>query len=140
MRLGGAETLISYGVRPDILTKTKPIAEIQGAFHDALPPSHFGFFRKLQNSFAQGDFFFAHAGARPNVELSQQKENDLLWIREEFLSSQADFGKIIVHGHTPTRAVEVMPNRINIDTGAFATGRLSCLVIEDSSLSVIDTA
>ena len=76
---------------------------------------------------------------KPNVELSRQKESDLLWIREEFLSSNDDFGKIIVHGHTPTREIEVGPNRINIDTGAFATGRLTCLVIEGESLSVIDT-
>jgi serine/threonine protein phosphatase 1 len=87
-----------------------------------------------------GDFFFAHAGVKPNVDLSQQKERDLLWIREEFLSSKDNFGKIIVHGHTPTSEIEVKPNRINIDTGAFATGRLTCLVIEDQSLSVIDTS
>jgi len=90
-------------------------------------------------SFACGDFFFAHAGVRPQVELSQQKEADLLWIRDEFLTSTEDFGKIVVHGHTPTREIEIGRNRINIDTGAFATGRLTCLVIEDSSLSVIDT-
>jgi serine/threonine protein phosphatase 1 len=139
MRLGGVETLISYGINPAQLTSGKPIVELQAAFHAALPQAHFGFFRDLQLSFACGDFFFAHAGVRPGVELSRQAENDLLWIREEFLSSAEDFGKIVVHGHTPARAVEVGPNRINIDTGAFATGRLTCLVIEDLSLSVIDT-
>jgi serine/threonine protein phosphatase 1 len=87
-----------------------------------------------------GDFFFVHAGVKPNVELSRQKLSDLLWIRDEFLSSNEDFGKIIVHGHTPTREVEARLNRINIDTGAFATGRLTCLVIEGESLSVIDTS
>ena len=76
---------------------------------------------------------------KPRVELSRQAESDLLWIRDEFLSSNEDFGKIVVHGHTPTREIEVRPNRINIDTGAFATGRLTCLVIEEASLSVIDT-
>jgi serine/threonine protein phosphatase 1 len=139
MRLGGMETLISYGVSPAFLASGRRIAELQAAFHKALPPSHFGFFRDLQNSFTSGDFFFAHAGVRPNVELSRQRESDLLWIREDFLSSNEDFGKIIVHGHTPTREVEVGPNRINIDTGAYASGRLTCLAIEDSSLSVIDT-
>jgi serine/threonine protein phosphatase 1 len=94
----------------------------------------------LRTSFASGDFFFAHAGVRPGVELSRQKQNDLLWIREEFLSSTDDFGKIIVHGHTPNQEIEVGPNRINIDTGAFATGRLTCLVIEEGSLSAIDTS
>jgi serine/threonine protein phosphatase 1 len=139
MRLGGMETLISYGVSPEALASGRKIAELQAAFHNTLPPAHFRFFRDLQSSFACGDFFFAHAGVRPNVELSRQRESDLLWIREEFLSSNEDFGKIVVHGHTPTLEVEVGPNRINIDTGAYATGLLTCLVIEDSSLSVIDT-
>jgi serine/threonine protein phosphatase 1 len=139
MRLGGLETLMSYGVALEPLINGKQIAELQAAFHGALPQSHLRFFRDLQSSFVCGDFFFAHAGVKPNVGLSSQKEGDLLWIREEFLSSHEDFGKIIVHGHTPTHEIEVRPNRINIDTGAFATGRLSCLVLEDSSLSVIDT-
>ena len=117
----------------------RAIVELQAAFHHALPQAHLRFFRDLQPSFACGDFFFAHAGVRPGVELSRQIENDLLWIRDEFLSSDEDFGKIVIHGHTPTHEVEVEPNRINIDTGAFATGRLTCLVIEDQSLSVIDT-
>jgi serine/threonine protein phosphatase 1 len=138
LRLGGLETLVSYGVPAETLAKQ--IAELQSAFHSTLPQAHFRFFRDLKNSFECGDFFFAHAGVRPNVELSRQKENDLLWIRGEFLSSKDDFGKIIVHGHTPTREIEVRPNRINIDTGAFATGRLSCLVLEGEDLSVIDTS
>ena len=140
LRLGGLETLVSYGVPAETLANGKQIAELQSAFHGALPQAHFRFFRDLKNSFECGDFFFAHAGVKPNVELSRQKENDLLWIRGEFLTSKDDFGKIIVHGHTPTREIEVAPNRINIDTGAFATGRLSCLVLEGEELSVIDTS
>ena len=140
LRLGGLETLVSYGVPPDTLAYGRQIAKLQSAFHSALPREHFRFFRDLKNSFACGDFFFAHAGVKPNVELSRQRENDLLWIRGEFLSSKEEFGKIIVHGHTPTREIEVAPNRINIDTGAFATGRLSCLVVEGEDLSVIDTS
>jgi serine/threonine protein phosphatase 1 len=139
LRLGGLATLVSYGVPAETLASGKQIAELQSAFHSALPQAHFRFFRDLQTSFSCGDFFFAHAGVKPDVELLQQKESDLLWIREEFLSSNRDFGKIVVHGHTPGSAVEIKPNRINIDTGAFATGRLTCLVIEDESLSVIDT-
>jgi serine/threonine protein phosphatase 1 len=140
MRLGGLDTLKSYGVAFKGLASVRQIVELQVAFHMAIPQAHFRFFRCLQSSFACGDFFFAHAGVKPNVDLSQQKESDLLWIREEFLSSKDDFGKIVVHGHTPTSEIEVRPNRINIDTGAFATGRLTCLVIENESLSVIDTS
>jgi serine/threonine protein phosphatase 1 len=139
MRLGGVETLASYGVAPRNLAHGRQIVELQSAFHGAMPQAHLRFFRDQQTSFACGDFFFAHAGVKPRVELSRQAENDLLWIREEFLSSNEDFGKIVVHGHTPTREIEVRPNRINIDTGAFATGKLTCLVIEESSLLVIDT-
>jgi serine/threonine protein phosphatase 1 len=138
LRLGGLETLVSYGVPAELLANSKQVVQLQAAFHDALPQAHFRFFRALQTSFSCGDFFFAHAGVKPNVALSRQKESDLLWIRGEFLSSNEDFGKIIVHGHTPTDGVEVRPNRINIDTGAFASGRLSCLVIDDGSFSVID--
>jgi serine/threonine protein phosphatase 1 len=139
MRLGGLETLVSYGVTPANPANGKSTAELQSAFHEALPQAHFRFFRDLRMSFECGDFFFAHAGVKPHVALSKQKENDLLWIRNEFLTSGEDFGKIVVHGHTPTREIEIGRNRINIDTGAFATGRLTCLVIEGSSLSVIDT-
>jgi serine/threonine protein phosphatase 1 len=140
MRLGGLETLKSYGAAPATLANGKQIVELQAAFHNALPQAHFRFFRDLRSSFACGDFFFAHAGVKPKVDLSRQKQSDLLWIRGEFLSSNDDFGKIIVHGHTPNSEIEVGPNRINIDTGAFATGRLTCLVIEGGSLSVIDTS
>jgi serine/threonine protein phosphatase 1 len=140
MRLGGMETLISYGViAAGSTSNTMRTVELQAAFHNALPKAHFRFLRDLQTSFACGDFFFAHAGVRPRVRLSHQTESDLLSIRKEFLESRQDFGKIIVHGHTPTYEVEAAPNRINIDTGAFATGRLTCLMIEGSSLSVMDT-
>jgi serine/threonine protein phosphatase 1 len=140
LRLGGLETLVSYGVPAETLVRGKQIAELQSAFHSALPQAHFRFFRDLRSSFICGDFFFTHAGVKPNVELEHQKESDLLWIRGEFLSSNCDFGKIIVHGHTPTSQIEVGSNRINIDTGAFATDRLTCLVMEGGSLSVIDTS
>jgi serine/threonine protein phosphatase 1 len=139
LRLGGIETLASYGLRLGRLTSRTKVAELQAAFHRALPRAHLDFFRDQQTSFACGDFYFAHAGVKPHVELSRQTENDLLWIRDEFLASTEDFGKIVVHGHTPAHTVEIRPNRINIDTGAYATGRLTCLVIDGSSLAFIDT-
>jgi serine/threonine protein phosphatase 1 len=138
-RLGGMETLMSYGLSREDLAGGRSIVEIQAAFHAALPRTHLRFFRDLRLSFTCGDFFFAHAGVKPGIDISRQNERDLLWIREEFLASRDDFGKIIIHGHTPTFEVEVEQNRINIDTGAFATGRLTCLVIEESRLSIIDT-
>jgi serine/threonine protein phosphatase 1 len=139
LRLGGMETLASYGVALELFANRKQAAGTQLAFHKALPPAHFHFFRNLRNSFSCGDYFFVHAGAKPHVSLSHQREVDLLWIRGEFLSSTYDFGKIIVHGHTPSIDVEVRANRINIDTGAFATGRLTCLVVEGEALAIINT-
>jgi serine/threonine protein phosphatase 1 len=139
LRLGGVETLASYGLALGNMTGRAKVAELQAAFHHALPRTHLNFFRDQQPSFSCGDYFFAHAGIKPSVPLSRQIEQDLLWIREEFLTSNEDFGKIVVHGHTPTHAIEVRPNRINIDTGAYATGRLSCLVIDESALTTIDS-
>ena len=94
-------------------------------------------FRSLALSYTCGDFFFSHAGVRPGVPLQQQRQTDLLWIREEFLLHEEDFGKVVVHGHTPTKEPDVKPNRINIDTGAYATGRLTCLVLEGDQMRFI---
>lgn len=81
---------------------------------------------------------FAHAGVRPGVTLKKQREEDLLWIRDEFLSHEGYHGKIIVHGHTPNSKPEILPNRINIDTGAYATGRLTCAIFEDDKVRFIE--
>jgi serine/threonine protein phosphatase 1 len=140
LRVGGVETLTSYGVPAAVLAAGRPIVELQSAFHRLIPQNHFRFFRDLTSSFVCGDFFFAHAGVKPKIDLSRQKEADLLWIREEFLSSNEDFGKIIVHGHTPTNEIEIRRNRINIDTGAFSTGRLTCLAIGRGPLCVIESS
>lgn len=139
LRLGGLETLISYNLAPELIQDRKRIAETQLAFHNAIPQRHFRFFRSMSASFTCGDFFFAHAGVRPGIELSSQVEADLLWIRNEFLSSSSDFGKVVVHGHTPTKRVDIRSNRINIDTGAFGTGCLTSLVLEGEALWTIDT-
>ena len=74
--------------------------------------------------------YFSADGVRPGIPLERQSAEDLLWIRDEFLNSRTGFGKIIVHGHSPAAEPEILPNRINIDTGAYATGRLTCLVLE----------
>jgi serine/threonine protein phosphatase 1 len=129
-RLGGLETLLSYGLKPSFNPDAATQKELAIALRAALPMSHRIFLESLHMSFNCGEFFFAHAGVRPGVPLAKQREEDLLWIREEFLLHEEDFGKIIVHGHTPVREVDIRRNRINIDTGAYATGRLTCLVIQ----------
>jgi serine/threonine protein phosphatase 1 len=129
-QMGGLETLMSYGLTPSLNADTVTQKELAIALRAALPKSHVILLGSLQSSFSCGGFFFAHAGVRPRVPLAKQREEDLLWIRDDFLLYEEDFGKIVVHGHTPVREVDIRPNRINIDTGAYATGRLTCLVIQ----------
>jgi serine/threonine protein phosphatase 1 len=136
-RWGGLETLISYGLVPSGIVGQEKRKELANALKQAMPRSHQEFLAKLPLTYDCGDFFFVHAGVRPGVRLAAQQEHDLIWIRDEFLSSEADFGKVIVHGHTPVQAPDFQRNRINIDTGAYVTGRLTCLVIEDESLFLI---
>ncbi len=133
-RFGGLVTLMSYGLTPSINADAGARARLAADFDQALPESHRQFLAGLELSFTCGDFFFVHAGVRPRVPLVNQREADLLWIREDFLLHEEDFGKIIVHGHTPVREPDIRPNRINIDTGAYATGQLTCLSIERDEL------
>jgi serine/threonine protein phosphatase 1 len=136
-RLGGLETLLSYGLIPSINPTAAMQTQLSAALDRKLPESHREFFRNLQLSFTCGDFFFVHAGVRPGIPLSKQREEDLLWIRYDFLLHEERHEKVIVHGHTPVTRPEVHTNRINIDTGAYATGQLTCLVLEESRISFI---
>ena len=133
-QVGGVPTLSSYGVK--ISSCVDPAAEEETAiaFRRALPESHLSFLESLVLSFNCGDYFFAHAGARPGISLQKQYPQDLLWIRDDFLLHEEDFGKVVVHGHTPVTTPDIRPNRINIDTGAYATSRLTCLVLEDDRM------
>jgi len=87
----------------------------------------------------EGDYLFVHAGIRPHVPLDHQVAEDLLWIRDDFLESNEEFGKIVVHGHTITAQPDVRRNRIGIDTGAFASGTLTALVLEGTEWSFLQT-
>ena len=131
-KLGGLETLHSYGVPVGELMVGRNYEEAAERLRAALPAEHVNFLHSLKTSFSHGKYFMCHAGVRPGVPLERQSDEDLLWIRDEFLSSRMNFGKIVVHGHTPTDEPEVLANRINIDTGAFATGRLTCVVLDEA--------
>ena len=133
-RLGGLETLHSYGVDVAPLMRGRGHEEAAAALRAALPQSHVTFLASLRLTHSVGRYFLCHAGVRPGVPLARQREEDLLWIREEFLDSRADFGKVVVHGHTPCEAPELRPNRINVDTGAFMSGQLTCAVLEDAGV------
>jgi serine/threonine protein phosphatase 1 len=129
-RLGGLETLQSYGVPIDDVMHDQGFGAAHALLRSLLPPAHYAFLRRTGFSLSLGDYFFCHAGVRPGVHLEAQSPMDLLSIRYEFLGATGDFGKVVVHGHTPVAEPELRPNRINIDTGAYATGRLTCLVLE----------
>ena len=133
-RLGGLETLHSYGVDVGPLMRGRDYEAAADALRAAVPPEHFAFLASLRRALTVGGYFLCHAGVRPGVPLEQQTEDDLLWIRDEFLKSKTDFGRIVVHGHTPTEEPELLPNRINVDTGAFMTGRLTCAVLEGKAV------
>ena len=137
LQMGGASTLVSYGVTPSRRPDPSADREVAIAFGEAIPESHRKFIESLALAFTCGDFFFTHAGVRPGIALQMQHQQDLLWIREDFLLHEDDFGKVVVHGHTPTMLPDIRPNRINVDTGAYATGRLTCLVLEGSEISFL---
>jgi serine/threonine protein phosphatase 1 len=137
LQAGGLQTLVSYGLKPSLTPDAGEQIELANEFIQRMPPHHYRFLSNLRLTFTCGDFFFVHAGVRPGVPLSDQQEHDLLWIREEFLQSRNDFGKYIVHGHTPVQTAQVLENRANIDTGAYATGNLTLLSIQGSRLLAI---
>jgi serine/threonine protein phosphatase 1 len=134
---GGFETLLSYGMSPPLRSKPAERRELARSFAATLPDDHLRFLSQLMTNFTCGDFLFVHAGVQPGIPLDRQREEDLLWIREAFLQSDDDFGKYIVHGHSPVQEPDIRSNRINIDTGAFATDRLTCLIIEGGDMQLI---
>ena len=128
---GGTATLRSYGLDVAKLTGTADAAGgLRAALTAAVPEAHRAFLDGLALSHVEGDYFFTHAGVRPGVPLEVQHEEDLIWIRESFLASTADHGKVVVHGHTSTAEPAVRSNRIGIDTGACYGGKLTALALE----------
>jgi serine/threonine protein phosphatase 1 len=127
----GMTTLRSYGVAAEGGGSPRDMINLLHELAMRMPRQHRAFLEKtLLNSARFGDYFFCHAGIRPGVALEAQELSDLLWIRKGFLDSDADFGVIVIHGHTPVEEPEIRPNRIDIDTKAVLSGRLTCLVLE----------
>jgi serine/threonine protein phosphatase 1 len=139
LQWGGLETLHSYGVDVERLQRTRDYAAAAAALGERLPDPHRALLGRLALQYRDGPYFFCHAGVRPGVPLDAQRADDLLWIREPFLSSGADLGAIVVHGHTPVMEPEIRANRINVDTGAYLTGRLTCVVIDDGEIRQLAT-
>lgn len=143
LTFGGLETLLSYGVPLRTLPSTdRQIVELREALAGAVPKSHLDFFRRCTFRHSIGDYVFVHAGVRPGVPLERQTPSDLMWIRDDFLRVRVPLpGRVVVHGHTIVDLPQDRTHRINIDTGAFVSGRLSCLAlrgVERRFLSTLD--
>ncbi len=139
---GGGATMASYGVEraTDTFHAIWHLDEVRRDFRAALPARHLEFLRALGLSHTEGGYIFVHAGLRPGVALAQQTAEDMMWIRDDFLRANTDFGAIVVHGHSPLAAPVERPNRIGIDTMAYRSGRLTCVVLEGTARRYMDTA
>lgn len=139
LSLGGRETLNSYGITLAHIPGRHEVVELAQRLDQELPAAHRDFLQNCSDSWRCGSYYFVHAGIQPSVALDQQILEDQLWIRDEFLESKRDHGAIIVHGHSITPEAELLPNRIGIDTGAFSTGVLTCLVLEGDKQRFLKT-
>lgn len=137
---GGLMALHSYGVDAGEEMRRGGALAVHAAFLGRFPESHRRFLEDTELSAEYGDYFFCHAGVRPNAPLDKQDPGDLLWIRYEFLNYRGSFGKVVVHGHTPHAHVENLENRINLDTHAFKTGVLTAVVLEGTQRRFLDTS
>ena len=138
LRWGGIETLMSYGV--DVGGGIRRGQDLARELNQRMPDSHRRFLSRLRPCHVEGDYFFSHAGARPGIALERQSGHDLMWIREECHCFSGSYGKVIVHGHTPQARVDVQPNRINVDTHAYASGVLSAVVLEGNEYRLLQVA
>lgn len=140
---GGKATLESYGIVPPQFWDAfdgVSLPRAASGLADALSDAQKRFLLNLLLSHRADGYFFSHAGIRPHVPLARQDEKDLLWIDSMFLMSDADHGAVVVHGHNISEKICIHPNRIGIDTGAYRTGRLTCLVLEGTRLRTATTA
>ena len=138
LEFGGEQTLESYGIDLTRVSRhrsgTGGLGEITRA---TVPEAHISLLRRLPVSVRFGDVLFVHAGVRPGVPLEQQDDDDFMWIREPFVSEPNRLGLTVVHGHTPANEPVFAPGRIGIDTGAFATGRLTVLRVFGDEAAVV---
>ena len=139
LQFGGAQCLSSYGVEPRELrsVSSKRVVEV---VRQAVPNEHVEFLRSFHDTCRFGDYLIVHAGIRPGVELHEQRQADLRWIREPFLFDETDHGFVVVHGHTISSEVQERANRIGIDTGAYRSGVLTALAIEGTERWFLDTS
>ena len=137
-RIGGRETALSYGIAPADYDRLD-YPELAAALDSHVPREHRDFLALLENMIELGDYVFVHAGVHPGAELDQQDPNDLRWIRSPFLDHDRPLAKMVVHGHTIAEDLDVRSHRIGIDTGAYATGRLTAIGLEGEEMWRLQT-
>ena len=137
-RVGGRETLLSYGVS-EAEYDACVLGDLAGLIAKHVPVDHIAFMRGFIDQWQCGDYLFVHAGIRPGLPLDEQRPSDLRWIRREFLDDPRDHGVMVVHGHSITEDVDERANRTGIDTGAFASGKLTGLGIEGAERWILST-
>ncbi len=140
LRIGGDATVHSYGVRiPKDMAPETRLPYLQESLRHSVPQRHLDFLSRLEMMREIGDYLFVHAGINPYESLKRQTPEDMLWIRDEFLESEANYGVVVVHGHSVTDAPDIRDNRIGIDTGAYVSNNLTCLVLEGSTKRFLST-
>ena len=139
LSVGGPSTLVSYGIDLQSEDVAGDILVASDLLIHKMPDHHVRFLKNLQTSWRLGDYFFVHAGLRPGVPLKAQRSRDMTTIRQEFTSSRHNFGVCVVHGHTGVKKPEYTGNRIAVDTGAFATGVLTAVVLEGGDVRFLST-
>jgi serine/threonine protein phosphatase 1 len=137
---GGLETLVSYRIPYQLGAPTPERLEgLRQTLLELFPASHRSWLAQLQLHLTFGDYHFVHAGVKPGIPLAEQSDDSRLWIRDEFLHYKGRLEKVIVHGHTISEEVETRPHRIGIDTGAYASGCLTALVLESEQRRLLQT-
>jgi len=142
LSFGGLETLMSYGVPLHSLPRTEEAVQaLRAALADAVPARHLAFLRGCALHHSVGDYLFVHAGVRPGISLERQTPTDMMWIRDDFLRARMPLpGRVVVHGHTICDLPQNRGYRINIDTGAFVSGRLTGVALRSRERRFLSTA
>lgn len=138
IRIGGRETLLSYGIA-DEQYRSLDFEDLAALARTKVPEAHIGFLAGFEKWIEVGDYLFVHAGVRPGIAIAEQSTSDLYWIRDDFLKHRDSFDKMVVHGHSITEDIDLRPNRIGIDTGAFASGRLTAIGLEQDERWFLST-
>ncbi|MGV3478537.1 MAG: metallophosphoesterase [Sphingobium sp.] len=139
LQYGGREALESYGLDVPAAPMAADWQHLRDALAVALPSGHLAFLRGLRLAFVWRGYLFVHAGLDPARSVDAQRAHDLMWIREPFLSAERDWGLCVVHGHVIVDTPVFRPNRIGIDTGAYHSGRLTCLVVSETGTRLLQT-